>query len=309
LITGVDGMLGANLACSLGGRCAAVGLFGRHPVSLPGVKTSHWDPADPAALAGRIRRERPQWIIHCGPLARGSWDLPHEAPRAKHEADTCALLAGLCREAGSRLTVLLTDAVFAGPRLFHDEQTAANSRQPFALAAQRVEKALAAAGALVVRTHAYGWSPAGAPPGFAEQVWQTLVQGKAAHVDPDRHATPILAGDLAELLWRAYGRRLQGLYHLAGAERTSAYRFSVELAAAFGLTSPAPAPEQDPLDGADTRHLHETSLNTRRARRELAGPMPTLREGLNRFAEQAANGYRARLRCGAPQAMAADAAA
>ena len=31
---------------------------------------------------------------------------------------------------------------------------------------------LEATGALVVRTHAYGWSPAGTPPGFAERVWE-----------------------------------------------------------------------------------------------------------------------------------------
>jgi hypothetical protein len=42
-------------------------------------------------------------------------------------------------------------------------------------------------------------------------------------------------------------------------------------------------------------NVDETSLNTYRARRELESPLPLLREGLARFAEQAANGFRDRL--------------
>jgi hypothetical protein len=37
---------------------------------------------------------------------------------------------------------------------------------------------------------------------------------------------------------------------------------------------------------------NETSLNTALARRDLRMPLPMLREGLNRFAEQTVNGHR-----------------
>jgi len=301
LVTGVDCVVGANLALSLGDRFEVVGLYQAHPVFLPGCTTAPWQPAHPAQCSDVLRRERPQWIIHCGPLARGSWDLPNQAPDGQQEARTCAVLARVSAQMGSRLAVITSDAVFAGPRLFHDEKSPPNSRQPFARAVRRAEEALEATGALVVRTHAYGWSPAGGPPGFAERVWENLIEGRPAHYHPDRHATPIPATILAELLWVAYRRGLRGRYHISGAERTSAYRFAVDLAAAFGLRSADASPHEGTSDRGPADHLQETSLSTRRARRELGCPMPMLREGLNCFAEQAANGFRARLRCGAPR--------
>lgn len=296
LVSGADGFLGANLALSLADRFAVLGLFGKRPISLAGCTTAPCDPADRAALAVLVGRERPQWTIHCGPLASASWDLPETPFDAEEEARRCMLLAEACSEVGSRLTVISTDAVFAGPRLFHDEQASVTGRQPFARAARGVEQALEPAGALVVRTHAYGWGSSGTEPGFAERVWQSLSEAAPCRLDPHQHATPILATDLAELLWLAYRRGLEGLYHIAGAERTSAYRFAQELAAAFELRNDPVATDDEPPVDPEADHLHETSLSTRRARRALGRPMPMLREGLERFAEQATSGFRSRLR-------------
>jgi len=296
LVTGVDGIVGANLALSLANRFAVLGLFRQRAVSPHGCRTAPWDPADRGQLAGLLRREAPHWIIHCGPLACGSWDLPETCPNGDDEARVCTLLAELCSESGSRLTVISTDAVFAGPRLFHDERAAVTSHRPIARAACQAEESLEASGALVVRTHAYGWSPAGAQPGFAEQAWQILREAAPGRFDPHRHATPILASDLAEIVWLAYRRGLEGLYHIAGAERTSAYRFAHDLATVFGfMGDPVPADDQPPPD-PEVDHLHETSLGTRRVRQDLGCPLPMLRDGLERFAAQAGNGFRDRLR-------------
>jgi dTDP-4-dehydrorhamnose reductase len=303
LVIGVDGLVGANLALALADRCEVMGLFHTQPVRLPGCHTAAWDPADPEPSIARIRRQRPQWIVYGGPLASSGWDVPEPCPDGEGLARICRLLAGACAELGSRLTVVSSDAVFAGPRLFHDEGSTATGRGPFAEAIRQAEKALQGSGSLVVRTHAYGWSPAGTRPGFAERVWQSLIEGRPVPFDPHRHATPILAGHLAEFLWLAYRRGLEGTYHVAGAERASAHRFAAELAAAFGLKSGEPSSAEDSLEGAGGDYLHETSLGTRKARREL-GPMPMLREGLQQFAAQAANGHRARLQCPVVQAAA-----
>ncbi len=305
LVTGVDGLVGANLALSLAGRFEVVGLWHDQPVGLPDCTTFGWNPAGPADGPELIRRERPDWIIHCGPLSCASWDTPDSCPDAEEEAHTCALVAETAEQTGSRLTVISTDAVFAGPRLFHDEQAPQASRRPFARAVGRAERALEGTGALIVRTHAYGWSPAGVPAGFAERVWETLLEGRSVRFAPERHATPILASHLAEFLSMAYRRGLRGRYHVAGAERTSAYRFAVELAAAFGLGGADALGEAPPHAWGVSDHLHETSLSTRRARRALGRPMPVLREGLDQFAAQAAHGYRARLQCGLAHAVGA----
>ena len=309
LVVGVDGLLGGNLAMSLADRFDVLGLCRQRPLALDRCDTVPWDPADPAGVAGLIRRETPQWIVYCGPLGRAAWDPPQRSPDGKEEAAICRTLAHAAAGVDSRLTVISTDAVFAGPRMFHGERAATTNRQPLALAARHMEGALEGSAALVVRTCAYGWSPPGGEAGFAERIWEALSEGAACRVDPDRHATPILATDLAELLLAAYRRGLQGLYHVAGAERTSVYRFAGELAMVFRFQSQPTADDQPRQPPPHSAQLDETSLATGRARRELERPMPMLREGLDRFAQQATSGYRARLQS-APRAavLQADAA-
>jgi dTDP-4-dehydrorhamnose reductase len=111
-------------------------------------------------------------------------------------------------------------------------------------------------------------------------------------VDAVRHATPILASDLAECLYAAYRANLAGMYHVAGAERTSPYRFAAEMASAFG--TPGRFVQLTSRTAASRRpYVDETSLNTLAFRRAVEKPLPMLREGLARFAAQAFNGYRA----------------
>jgi len=297
VVCGVEGVVGGNLALGLAGRGVVHGLSFHQPVALEGCTTATCRRYEAGDLQRQVAAASPHWIVHCGPLARGSWDLPPDSAPADREGALCVALAEIADRAGARLTVISTDAVFAGPRMFHDEQSSAASAAPFALAARRVEQVLAGRPrVLVVRTHAYGWSPRAAEPGFAERLWQHLAEGTPCRLDPHSHATPILATDLAEPLWLAYRRGMEGLYHVAGAERTSAYRFAVELAACFGL----PIGPGVMADEEGAGLLRETSLSTRRAQRELERPMPMLREGLERFARQATSGFRARLRSHAP---------
>jgi dTDP-4-dehydrorhamnose reductase len=296
LVTGVESSLGANLALSLTDQLSVVGFFQGPPFYLDGCETLRWEPDNVADLRWRIRRVSPQWILHCGSIARGSWDMSDVAPDGNLEARTCLRLAAIAAEAGICLTVISTDAVFAGPRMFHNEKSEPTNGEPLAIAARQVEQALEPTGALIVRTHAYGWSNATAEPCLAERIWQALADGLPCRVDSDQHATPILASDLAHLLWRAYQRGLKGLRHIAGAERTSAYLFAREMASAFDLPNCITAAEGDYAIPPNRTHLSETSLDTRLARNELEQPMPLLREGLEKYAQQLGSGLRARLR-------------
>lgn len=305
IVTGVDGAIGANLAVSLAGRFEVLGLYQDYPVSLVGCATARWSPARDRQASRVILTQRPDWIIHCGPLSCPSWDVPADKV-PEGEPRICRLLAELADRVGAPLTVISTDAVFTGPRLFHGEESPAGNAHRFAQAARRLEQALSGSKALIVRTHAYGWSPSGGEPGLAEQAYQALAEGILRRFAVDCYATPVVATDLAELLYRAYQRGLCGLYHIAGAERTSQYRFATELAAAFGLRGPIVPEEREPrcADPAERAIFSETSLNTQRAQRDLEMPMPFLREGLERFAAQARNGFRAGLRGGSRTAAA-----
>lgn len=300
LVTGVDRSLGLHLALELADHLDVLGLYSGHVVESPCFRTTDWRPHDRLQIGELLREWRPHWILHCGPLSGSNWDPPAPSDVAEGESEplVVARLAEVAAESGARLTVISSDAVFAGPRMFHEESSTPTSPAPRAAQVRAMEQALAVTRALVVRTHAYGWSPVAAQPGFAQHALESLAAGTLPAVDGLRHATPILASDLAEPLLRAYQLRLHGLYHLAGAERASTFRFVSELAAAFGLHIPRPGPK---LTDATPAVWHdETSLNSKRARRllEMAGPM--LGEGLLRFAEQQRSGWRDRYQAAGP---------
>ena len=192
----------------------------------------------------------------------------------------------------ARLLVVSTDGLFAGPRMFHAEDARPAASGRVRDAAMAVEQALADSSALVIRTHAYGWSPTGAEVNYAERLWNALSRGEPCEGDAERHATPILASDLAELIYKALPLQLRGVIHMTGAERTSPFRFAAALATAGGF-----AGRQVRLSDDQPRrgNVDETSLNTQLVRRQLGTPLPLLREGLARFVTQAAVGYREKL--------------
>lgn len=298
LVTGVDSLVGCNLADWFARRASVVGLYRDHAVTLPECQLDRWEWTRPSALARNIREAKPHWIIHCGPLACGSWDRWNDVDRLDDalERAVCQALVKASQRVEARLTVLSTDAVFSGPRMFHDEDSPALGKDAFARGAIAVERTLEEVDALVVRTHAYGWSPRDDEPSFAEQVWRSVTEGLPCEADPNAYATPILAADLAERLHRAYERRLRGVYHIAGAERVSAARFAGELASLAGLPLPDRLFEATTPGLSASESLRETSLNTRRAQRDLAYSMPLLRQGLAGLLAQLRDGTRERLR-------------
>jgi dTDP-4-dehydrorhamnose reductase len=211
----------------------------------------------------------------------------------------------LADELSARLTVISSDVVFRGPRMFHDETSAPGNTSDWSQAVLAMEHAVAASRALVVRTHAFGWSPVEAHADFAETVVGNLLSGRDKCADGCRHATPLLATDLARCLRRAYELHLEGPYHIAGAERTSPFRFAREMAAAFGLQFTC-TPDEVTCVGQSMHQ--ESSLSSKRARRRLEMTMPMLADSLARFAAER-HGHRERARSLGPLAGALELAA
>ncbi len=307
LVTGVDGPVGLNVALRLADHCEVLGVYGLHTIESNAFRSAAWNGHDVEQLIPLADEWQPHWIIHCGPLVAAAWDSPPQSELADEQPRVAAELADLAVRCSARLTVLSSDTVFTGPRMFHDEASQARATCPQAVQALAMEHALAERDALVVRTHAYGWSPVEALAGFAERAFDAVSLCESADADGYRHATPILATDLADRLLRAFELRLAGLYHVAGAERTSPFRFVHQMASVFGLAVPR---HWTSASVAPSDRCHrETSLSSKRARRMFETQMPLLGDGLQRFAEQRHNGWRARARVVGPPRSALETAA
>lgn len=295
LVAGIDTTIGANLAAWLAGRFQVNGLSWGERIAIAGCETSVCDPAAHDLAQQWIARERPQWVVYCGPASRSCWTDAASAikPDAVQAAGAWAAAA---KTHGCEFTLISSDGVFTGPWMFHKENGACFSESNPARLLRMIENEVATAcpDSLIVRTNLFGWAPTAASSGLVESILDCVQDGRSLSLDCMRHGTPLLATDLVDVLEKAYEHRLHGMFHIGGAERVNPFRFACLLADTFGYSAAC-------LDAVETASemrkdfgCGETSLQTRRIRKALDLPLPLIREGLARLYEQSVSGYRDR---------------
>ena len=294
LVAGLDTVVGGNCAAWWADRYEVVGICWNHAVTISGCRglsTSGDAAADAARL---IATEKPRRILFAGPSSQSCWTAAEGL-----NADAARIAAAWAKAAADTqtdFTLVSSDAVFTGPWMFHRETGTCYCDTPAARMLRTIERDVAdqCPRALIVRTNAFGWSPTEAKPGLVEQIYEALSTGQTLSLDYLRHATPILATDLADLLDAASSKGLNGIYHISGAERANPFRFACLMADEFNLPTSSVEPRETSLDQRKTFGGSETSLQTRRFKKALEVGVPLLREGLARLFEQNESGYRDR---------------
>lgn len=285
LVVGTDTVVGANLAAYWADGGRAVAGLGRSAID------AEFAPVALDEARRQLAAARPDAVVYCGAASDSAWSYPAIDSAAESHLRIWARAA---RDAACRFTYLSSDAVFTGPWLFHAEDSEHHCPSLEASRLRSMEELVqrVVPEALIVRTNAFGWSPDGE--GWIESLLGDL-DDDAASCDPIRHATPILATDLADVIARAHEEDLTGPLHVAGAERISHATFIRMLAEQFGLPAPAAEPTATLAAPASGFGRGETSLRTRRAKNTLNLAMPMAAEGLTRLHAQSVDGFRDRL--------------
>lgn len=286
LVVGTDTTVGSNLAAHWANGKSMV-----NRLAWAELEQSS-GPAGLEAARGHLHATRPTRVVYCDSAGESAWSQP------KINAETDARLrvwSRAVRETGCDFTYLSADAVFTGPWLFHVEDGTHHCHSLEAERLRTMEELVlrAVPDALLVRTHAFGWSADGH--GWLERLLGQLEAG-TAKADPVRHATPILVMDLADILSRAHEESATGVLHIAGAERVSHEGFVRRLAQQFGLPAPHAAWKGGLSGAMNGFGRGETSLRTNRVKNMLNLAMPMLGDGLERLAEQIEDGHQEQLR-------------
>lgn len=293
LVVGVDTVAGANLAAT----------FGENHQVYTWAATAGYEVAGCQALACSLSPEQlvaacgPECVIYCGPASRSAWEPETRALMNDEMVQDAEVWSRTCAAAGARMVMISSDAIFTGPWMFHDEHSHAicPSYQSQAVRAAEWQVTDHCPEALIIRTNTFGWSPAGEGAGWVETLLHTVQTKRFVEQDHVRHATPILATDLAEIVRRACDEGLTGTYHVAGAERVSPLSFTQRLADQFELPWLAMRRESSLNEAPQGFSEGECSLQTKQIRKDLCVAMPLLSEGLKRLREQSENGYREKL--------------
>ncbi len=298
LIVGIETVVGANLAATLADRYRVVGLSIGSKISIAGCETitCHMRSSE-ETVREWVSSTQPKWIVYCSTAARSSWDIDELDQSDDHSIHAVCNWATAAAEFDSHLTIISSDAVFNGPWMFHQEDSDCLCTNNAARVIQSIEHLAETLcpNTLVVRTSAYGWSPSSVGSSWIDRAVSAFETSRVVTFDSVRHATPILATDLASILERALQKSLTGIYHVAGAERVNPAQFVQELANQLGLTLPGSAANHSLSQRPTDFCAAETSLHTKKIRKALGISMPMVSEGLSRLAEQRQNGYCKRL--------------
>jgi dTDP-4-dehydrorhamnose reductase len=281
-VTGARGFVGSNVVRV---------LRERHGVDVAGPSRAEVDVTDTAGLARAVEAFAPDAIVHCAilndPVAlerdrRAAWAGYVGATRNVVDAAS-----------GAHVVLISTDWVFDGTQSGATEDEPPNpiNAYGFLKAASELvvlERAARGAVARIAGVAGVHWARPELPRqqdaglGYlCASVVQTLRAGQRFTVweSPDINciATPTLASDAAELVWRAIAGGHEGVLHCVGAESVDRVTLARRTAEAFGLDpGMIDVGPPDPAAVGSMRVPYDTSLDATATAKRLGVELPDL---------------------------------
>lgn len=287
LVTGGAGLLGGYLAQSLSAGGFTVHLTAhRAPVSVDGYPSIDLDLTDRRAVEAAVEDISPDVIVHTAAIT----DVDH-CETHRDEAwlvNVCGTryLSGAAAGAGTFFIYVSTDYVFDGATGNYRETDRPAPINWYGLTKLVGELAasrcLPKADIAIVRTSFYG--PRRDGRGFFGRCLAALGAGQGLEASDDLFSSPLPVTVLSQALTELAERRLAGIHHIAGAERSSRHEFALAVARVYGLDASLVRPRSaEDLDLPGPRP-RDVSLCVRRAQERLQVRLPGLVRGLEGMA-------------------------
>jgi dTDP-4-dehydrorhamnose reductase len=299
-VTGASGFVGSNITR----------VFEAHGAELATPSHGEVDVTDLEAVGRSVTQFRPDAIVHCAILndfaalyadRRAGWDAYVGATRNLVEA---------ANDSGARIVLVSTDWVFDGTQAGATELTPPHPINLYGFlkaASELVLTERAKRGSVARIAAVQGWpSGAGALPReqdagfgyFVAALVERLRAGERFGVwecdDINMVATPTLAGDAAELMWRIAERDLDGIFHCCGGEAVDRRTLAMRAAQVFELDPTlldlgVPPPRgalPGPAGGPAAAVPYDTSLDASSTAAALDVELPSVTEMLRRMCEE-----------------------
>lgn len=264
-VTGGGGLLGSKLAEIALEEGHKVFSGYNHNLPEKGMPVKFELTVD-SSISKAVDLARPEAIFHTAALT--------DVDRCEAERDLAwrinargtKILAEAAKDAGAFLVYISTDYVFDGNKGLYGEDDATNPISHYGYTKLLGEKY----SDCVARTCViYGSRPSSGKVNFALWIIDNLQKGEGIRVVTDQYISPTLNTNLAKMLLEAGERRLEGIYHLAGAERISRYDYACRLADAFELDKDLIAPSKMADVGWKAKRPMDSSMDVSKAARML----------------------------------------
>jgi dTDP-4-dehydrorhamnose reductase len=251
----------------------------------------------PGAVEDLLDQTQPDWVIHCAAMANVDACEADPEQAVQMNSELPEKLAAYVGRGGARLVHISTDAVFDGQKGDYSENDLPNPLGVYARTKLDGERRVAAANpeAIIARVNLFGWSLSGTR-SLGEFFYNNLSAGKQVRGFTDVFFCPLLANDIAPILYRMLEKGLSGLYHVVSSECVSKYEFGVRIARRFGLDESLITPSSVTQAGLKAARSPNLTLRTDKLEAALGGPPPDLSTGIEGFYTLYQQGYPQRIR-------------
>ncbi len=233
-ITGIAGMLGANIAYLLNEKYVISGAD-LIKVNMNNVKTYDFDMLDYENLKKILCTERPDIILHTAAAVnvdKCETDIEYA------ENLNVILTKYLCEIASqikAKIVYISTDAVYSGEDTkLYSENMQVNPINVYGRTKLCGEHlVLQDTDNLVLRTNIYGYNLQNKY-SFGEWIINALANGETLNMFTDIDFSPILVNDLTEIIDMSISKKLNGIYNVCATGCITKYEFGCYLQNVFG---------------------------------------------------------------------------
>lgn len=293
LITGASGLLGQKTVhLALQKNHEVYSMYKENPTNLG--KAIKLDLTNVGKILKVITRLRPEAIIHTAAYTNVdgceinkdiAWNVNAEATKQIAIAST---------NINAHLAYVSTDYVFDGEKGLYSEEDKPSPIDHYGytkLEGEEFTKEHSQEWCITRTSVIYGLGQT-QKLNFATWIINNLNKGKEVRIVTDQFVSPTLNTNLAEMLLEIVERRITGIFHTAGATRTSRHEFARKLAQIFDLDSNLikPIKMNDLLWKA--KRPKDSSLNVSKASALLNARPLKLNEALTRMKKESIKAHK-----------------
>lgn len=285
LITGDTGLLGSAIAAQALRQFRVFGLSRTRSIASPGWTRRSVDLLN-ERVTSFLEEVQPTAIVHCAAATDVEQCENDPAWAQALNAGATERLAHWAAQDRVKFVYISTDSVFDGLCGRYREEDSPRPLNEYARSKAEGERVTLKCypEALIVRTNFFGWNQGGKT-SIGKWIYERLAHGEPLPAFSDVRFSPLFVEDLARIVLDLTARDAKGTFHVAARDSCSKYEFALLIGRVFRFDTRNVRSTllEDALFRA--KRPKDTSLCVAKCEEFLGRKMPSVQEGIGKFAE------------------------
>jgi len=287
LVTGASGLLGSRVCqIALKRNHEVYAAYNQHkpPYGTP----IELNILDPRRQRHELLKIKPEAVVHAAALTDVDKCELEKELAWKTNVEATNNLVRICKEHGTFFVYVSTDYVFDGEKGMYKETDKPASINNYGLTKLKGEEAVQALDNYCIARGSviYGSTPATGKTNFALWLLDKLKMKEEVRIINDQWNSPTLNVKMAETILEILEKRVEGIFHIAGATRVSRYEFAERIAETFNLDKKYIKPIASEQMNFIAKRPRDSSLDVSKAKRNFASKPLEIHEALERMKKE-----------------------